>query len=75
MADGCNTLVWTLRQSPYHDIDTPDTGVDTDIPRLRAGGVGAQFWSLLVPPGGPREPRRPTRWCPTPSNRSTPGSP
>ncbi|MEV6950751.1 membrane dipeptidase [Streptomyces sp. NPDC051183] len=55
VADGCNTLVWTLRQSPYHDIDTPDVGVDTDIPRLRAGGVGAQFWSLLVPPGRPRE--------------------
>ncbi|MFD9410939.1 membrane dipeptidase [Streptomyces sp. NPDC059989] len=53
VADGCNTLVWTLRQSPYHDIDTPDTGVDTDIPRLRAGGVGAQFWSLLTPPPGP----------------------
>lgn len=55
VADGCNTLVWTLRQSPYHDIDTPDTGVDTDIPRLRAGGVGAQFWTLLVPPGRPRQ--------------------
>ncbi|MCJ1678903.1 dipeptidase [Streptomyces sp. APSN-46.1] len=55
VADGCNTLVWTLRQSPYHDIDTPDVGVDTDIPRLRAGGVGAQFWSLLVPPGRPQE--------------------
>ncbi|MGW6689429.1 membrane dipeptidase [Streptomyces sp. NPDC054961] len=49
VADGCNTLVWTLRQSPYHDIDTSDTGVDTDIPRLRAGGVGAQFWSLMTP--------------------------
>ncbi|MEV6577180.1 dipeptidase [Streptomyces sp. NPDC051582] len=49
VADGHNTLVWTLRQSPYHDIDTPDSGVDTDIPRLRAGGVGAQFWSLLPP--------------------------
>lgn len=49
VADGCNTLVWTLRQTPYHDIDTPDAGVDTDIPRLRAGGVGAQFWSLLTP--------------------------
>ncbi|MBT2404547.1 MULTISPECIES: membrane dipeptidase [unclassified Streptomyces] len=55
VADGCNTLVWTLRQSPYHDIDTPDGGVDTDIPRLRAGGVGAQFWSLLVPSGRARE--------------------
>ncbi|MEU6299153.1 membrane dipeptidase [Streptomyces erythrochromogenes] len=51
VADGCNNLVWTLRQSPYHDIETPEAGVDTDIPRLRAGGVGAQFWSLLVPPG------------------------
>ncbi|MET8750211.1 membrane dipeptidase [Streptomyces sp. NPDC004667] len=50
VADGCNSLVRTLRHSPYHDIDTPDTGIDTDIPRLRAGGVGAQFWSLLVPP-------------------------
>lgn len=50
VADGCNTLVWTLRQYPYHDIDKPgDSGVDTDIPRLRAGGVGAQFWSLLTP--------------------------
>lgn len=49
VVDGCNTLVWTLRQTPYHDIDTPDAGVDTDIPRLRAGGVGAQFWSLLTP--------------------------
>lgn len=49
VADGCNTLVWTLRQSPYHDIDTPDNGIDTDIPRLRAGGVAAQFWSLLTP--------------------------
>ncbi len=55
VADGCNTFVSTLRQNPYHDIDTPDGGVDTDIPRLRAGGVGAQFWSLLVPPGRLRE--------------------
>ncbi|MFC9298660.1 membrane dipeptidase [Streptomyces sp. NPDC057011] len=56
VADGCNNLVWTLRQSPYHDIDKPgDHGIDTDIPRLRAGGVGAQFWSLLVPPGRPPE--------------------
>ncbi|MHC6627987.1 membrane dipeptidase [Streptomyces globosus] len=51
VADGHNTLVRTLRQSPYHDIGTPDSGVDTDIPRLRAGGVGAQFWSLLPPRG------------------------
>ena len=24
-------------------------GLDTDIPRLRAGGVGGQFWSVWVP--------------------------
>jgi membrane dipeptidase len=24
---------------------------DTDIPRLRAGGVGAQFWSVYIPSG------------------------
>ncbi|MEU9418507.1 membrane dipeptidase [Streptomyces sp. NPDC051000] len=57
VADGYNTLVWTLRQSPHHDIETPDAGVDTDIPRLRAGGVGAQFWSLLTP-GEPESPDR-----------------
>ncbi|MGR4883458.1 membrane dipeptidase [Streptomyces sp. LARHCF249] len=55
VVDGCNTLVWTLRQTPYHDIDTPDFGVDTDIPRLRAGGVGAQFWSLLTPSEAPAD--------------------
>ncbi|WP_411106913.1 membrane dipeptidase [Streptomyces sp. cmx-4-9] len=49
VADGCNTLVGTLRQSPHHDIETTDVGLDTDIPRLRAGGVGAQFWSLMPP--------------------------
>ncbi|MCB5179096.1 membrane dipeptidase [Streptomyces antimicrobicus] len=47
VADGCNTLVWTLRQTPYHDTDT-------DIPRLRSGAVGAQFWSLLTPTTGDR---------------------
>ncbi|QES48571.1 dipeptidase [Streptomyces venezuelae] len=52
VADGHNTFLWTLRQSPYHDIETRDIGVDTDIPRLRGGGVGAQFWSLLTPGEG-----------------------
>ncbi|MCL6551270.1 MAG: dipeptidase, partial [Acidothermus cellulolyticus] len=30
--------------------DLSATGLHTDIPRLRAGGVGAQFWSVYVPP-------------------------
>jgi membrane dipeptidase len=53
--DGHNDLPWTIRQ----DLDArgdPDrydlTGRapgHTDLPRLRAGGVGAQFWSVYVP--------------------------
>ena len=27
----------------------PPDGLHTDLPRLRAGGVGAQFWSVYVP--------------------------
>ena len=27
------------------------TDLHTDIPRLRAGGVGGQFWSVYVPAG------------------------
>jgi membrane dipeptidase len=32
------------------DIARPVRGLDTNIPRLRAAGVGAQFWSVWVPP-------------------------
>ncbi|MFJ7155851.1 dipeptidase [Streptomyces sp. NPDC101118] len=49
VVDGCNDLLWTLRQSPLHDLATVESTVDTDLPRLRAGGVGGLFWSLLVP--------------------------
>jgi membrane dipeptidase len=31
------------------DPDKPIPSLDTDIPRLRAGGVGAQFWAAFVP--------------------------
>jgi membrane dipeptidase len=58
--DGHNDLPWALRLRPDRDdIDLTReqsaTGLHTDIPRLRAGGVGAQFWSVYVPsslPGG-----------------------
>lgn len=52
--DGHNDLPWALRQVGY-DLAARDISVDqsahlhTDIPRLRAGGVGAQFWSVFVP--------------------------
>jgi membrane dipeptidase len=32
------------------DAPADQTPLMTDIPRLRAGGVGAQFWSVWVPP-------------------------
>jgi membrane dipeptidase len=52
--DGHNDLPWTLRQMGQSDLDRIDlrTGIPdahTDLPRLRAGGVGAQFWSVFVP--------------------------
>ena len=31
------------------DIASPQPGLQTDIARLRAGGVGGQFWSVFVP--------------------------
>jgi len=52
--DGHNDLPWELRASGRGDpalIDVaaalPNT--HTDLPRLAAGGVGAQFWSVFVP--------------------------
>ncbi len=31
------------------DLSAPVAGTHTDVPRLAAGGVGAQFWSVFVP--------------------------
>jgi membrane dipeptidase len=53
--DGHNDYPWALRETdPGRDFARADiTGavpaLMTDIPRLRAGGVGAQFWSVYVP--------------------------
>jgi membrane dipeptidase len=54
--DGHNDLAWELRRRSRYDFDMLDiagdlsgTGLHTDIARLRAGGVGAQFWSVFVP--------------------------
>ncbi|MFJ6720985.1 MULTISPECIES: dipeptidase [unclassified Streptomyces] len=54
VVDGHNDLPWALREQARYDLDRLDVGADqrgtlhTDIPRLRAGGVGAQFWSVFV---------------------------
>ncbi|WP_371528851.1 dipeptidase [Streptomyces sp. NBC_01283] len=51
VADGCSGLPWALRGLPWYDLELGDSAVDADVPRLRAGGVGAQFWSVHVPDG------------------------
>lgn len=52
--DGHNDLPWELRTEAAYDLDArdirqPQPAQHTDIPRLRAGGVGGQFWSVYVP--------------------------
>ncbi|MGP3772558.1 dipeptidase [Streptomyces sp. SDT5-1] len=54
VVDGHNDLPWALREQVTYDIDARDIATDqsahlhTDLARLRAGGVGAQFWSVYV---------------------------
>jgi membrane dipeptidase len=52
--DGHNDLPWEMRQRAGGSFDKADIAVGvprfhTDIPRLRAGNVGAQFWAAYVP--------------------------
>jgi membrane dipeptidase len=50
--DGHNDLPMQLRARRGYEVaglDTAQPDFHTDIPRLRAGGVGAQFWSVYVP--------------------------
>src|SRR5215472_2442003 len=59
LIDGHNDLPWALRERAQSgggdvsqvvfDLDTPAGGLHTDLPRLAAGRVGAQFWSVYVP--------------------------
>jgi membrane dipeptidase len=54
MIDGHNDMPWEIRtkgSSSFDklDISKPQRNLQTDIPRLRQGGVGAQFWSVWVP--------------------------
>jgi membrane dipeptidase len=51
--DGHNDLPYQFREKKdlsflRIDIAQPQKGLHTDIPRLRQGGVGAQFWSAYV---------------------------
>ena len=52
--DGHNDLLWAMRDLNGYDFAAYDVGerqtrTQTDLPRLRDGGVGAQFWSVFVP--------------------------
>jgi membrane dipeptidase len=59
--DGHNDLPWAIRENPdapgdvaAYDLLSRTKG-NTDLERLREGGVGGQFWSVYVPaelPGG-----------------------
>jgi len=59
LIDGHNDLPWALRERARQnganpsqvvfDLDAPAERLHTDLPRLAAGGIGAQFWSVYVP--------------------------
>ena len=54
VVDGHNDLPWALREQVRYDLGARDLADDqsahlhTDLARLRAGGVGAQYWSVYV---------------------------
>jgi membrane dipeptidase len=55
LVDGHNDLPWVIRQNTAaprdvaaYDLRSRTTG-HTDIPRLREGMVGAQWWSVYIP--------------------------
>jgi len=52
--DGHNDYPWVVREKAGGDVDAldirkPQPSIHTDIGRLKAGGVGGQFWSVYVP--------------------------
>ncbi len=53
--DGHNDLPWRIREDSVHphDVEAYDlrgrTPGMTDLPRLKQGHVGAQFWSIYIP--------------------------
>ena len=54
LVDGHNDLAWEVRRRFGSDLErvdlaAPVAGTHTDLPRLRRGMVGAQFWSVYVP--------------------------
>ena len=55
LVDGHNDLPWVVRESPAAKgdiaaarLDEDQARRDTDLPKLRAGGVSAQFWAAFI---------------------------
>jgi membrane dipeptidase len=62
--DGHNDLAWTIHTNKNargdvraYDLTRVHPEGDTDIPRLRKGGVGAQFWAAFQPTHAPHPAR------------------
>jgi membrane dipeptidase len=53
LVDGHNDVAWLIREETQGDIEAfglaRGNEFETDIPKLRAGQVGAQFWSVWIP--------------------------
>jgi membrane dipeptidase len=53
LVDGHNDVLWAVRTKSAYDFDALDLAEDrpelmTDLARLRAGGMGGQYWSVYV---------------------------
>lgn len=64
LIDGHNDLPWIIRRDPAargdvakYDLGRARRGRETDIPKLRAGRVSAQFWAAFVPTAMPHSAR------------------
>jgi membrane dipeptidase len=64
LVDGHNDTPWRIRNEHNSDLESFDFSRDTslinplmktDIPRLRAGGVGGVFWSVFIPDSWARD--------------------
>src|SRR5688572_22519028 len=54
LIDGHNDYPWAVRENVARDIEKldiakPQPTIHTDIARLKAGGLGGQFWSVYTP--------------------------
>ena len=54
LVDGHNDLPWAMRENAWYDFGKLDIRVAqpklmTDLTKIKAGGLGGQFWSVYVP--------------------------